>query len=189
MSKITEAPPSQLWWSWLHPWEWGGMKDLECLASISNKGSAVMFVSRWDAGTWCPEEGERAFALRGPSGLLYLSGISLGRLAQFYFTTGFQADLELAPWRQAQLEPPTSPWQVIVCAWTQHPPGTIPPRENAHLGLLNCLFPGLSQDRSRTWAHTGRQYESHTLCSSAHRRPGWGACLGLPLQFLSVVVT
>lgn len=98
-----------------------------------------------------------------------LSGISQERLAQLYFTAGFQEDLQLAPWRQAQLEPPTSPRQDAEYAGTQHPPCT--PGGNVHLGLLNCLFPGISQDRSRTWAHTGRQYESHTLQLSPQK--GW----------------
>lgn len=37
-----------------------------------------------------------------------MSGTSQERQAQLYFTAGLQQNLQLVPWRQAQLEPPAA---------------------------------------------------------------------------------
>lgn len=65
-----------------------------------------------------------------------------------------------APWRQAQLEPPTRPWQAIGYAWTQHPPGTL-----EAMSIWACLTARFRESH-RTEAEPGHTQEddmSHTL--------------------------
>lgn len=144
-----------------------------------------MFMSCWDTGPLCPEAECGNTCSQRPLGLLCLGCLKKGKPSCISLLASRQS-LQLAPWRQAWLEPPTSPWQVTGCAWTRHLPGAACEGSSSWACLTACFLE--SQDRSRTWAYTGRQCESHICCRSAHIRPGWGTCLGLPLQFLSLVV-
>lgn len=118
-----------------------------------------MFMSCRDAGTWRPEVGRGNICSERPQGTV-VSVWHISRKA---------CPVEFHHWLPGRLRaysletgPAGTPNQSLAGHWTcLDPAPTRHPRGNVHLGLLNCLFPGISQDRSRTW-HTQEDGMSHT---------------------------
>jgi hypothetical protein len=105
--------------------------------------------------------GEGKLALRGSRG----TAVSVWHISRQACPVGFHhwlpgRGLELVPWRQVQLEPPTGPWQTIGCAWTQHPPGTL---EGMSIWACLTVSGNLTEQKQNLGAHTGRRHESHTI--------------------------
>lgn len=78
-----------------------------------------------------------------------VSGTSQERQAQLYFAAGFQQSLQLVPWRQAQLEPPTALGRSLnVLGYSTH----------------EALFPGILGQKQNLGTH--RKSVSHTFAAA-----------------------